>query len=113
MGGRKWLILGLLLTAGPAWGQSEDPHFERVVRPWMEKFIDCEKAQLPALAKTEMTPRAAADAAFAACGDQRRVLTNVYLRPPYSFSQADAEDIVSKLIDELRPLVEKQIDEMR
>ncbi len=113
MGGRKWFVLAMLVAAGPAWGQSEDPHFERVVRPWMEEFIDCEKAQLPSLAKSDMSTKAAADAAFSACGEQRRVLTNVYQRPPYSYSQRDADEIVSKLIEELRPLVEEQLETLR
>lgn len=113
MGGRKWVFVAILVgMSGSALAQ-EDPNFDRVVRPWMEKFIDCEKAQLPALAKTQMTPEAAADSAFAACGEEHRMLTNVYQRPPYSYQESDANEVVSKLISELRPLVAKQVEEMR
>ncbi|MDQ7251019.1 hypothetical protein [Dongia sedimenti] len=109
----KFAVFALLFAAGSACAQEEDPHFDRVVRPWMEKFVDCEKAQLVTVANTDVSLNEAANAAFSACKEERRLLTNVYQRPPYSLGTEDAEGIVQELVDELRPLVEKDIRHLR
>jgi hypothetical protein len=112
MGGKKWLVLALLVAAGPVWGQSEK-QVTAAVGEQMDAYAACLKRQAETLAKSTESPDVIIDRAIKACAEDRQALWAQLQKPPLSATADDATGAVKQATDELRPQMLESVKKAR
>jgi type II secretory pathway pseudopilin PulG len=105
MGGRKLLVLVLLIAAVPAWGQSEE-EITAATEKQLTAYNSCIRAHAKEQAKAStLPPDTIADKAIAACTDERADLSEQLQKPPIGWTPSQAETEIDSALGQLRPQV--------
>ena len=112
MGGRKWLVLALLIAAGPAWGQS-DADYDNYTKPVVDSFNECARPKVRDLAKGDETPAAIAEAVIKTCHRDVDRMREVLLKPPFSHTEAEADQAISQWLDQARTDFTESVEKLR
>jgi len=109
MGGRKWLVVALLIAVGgPAWAQSEE-EVTAAVGKEIDIYTGCLKQRAHDLAKSDASENVIIGQAIAACAKERQVLLEASQLPPLNLSANDANEQINQMVLSLRERMIKTI----